>query len=78
MARGQTATRLPSWTEHLKNLDDRALTQMAGDYCWLTEKNTPHEERDEFRRRREAILHECERRGLHDAAQTCRPSKGME
>ena len=78
MAREQTATRLPSWPEHLKNLDDHVLTELAADYCWLTEKNTPHEEREDFRKRREAILQECERRGLKEAAQSCRPSKGME
>ena len=74
---GKTAG-LESWREHLKNLDVRELTQLAGDYCWLVEKNTPQEERGEFRRRREAILEECERRGMDEAAKNCRPSAGME
>jgi hypothetical protein len=78
MARGQSAARLPSWPEHLKNLEHNELTELAGDYCWLVEKNTPQEERDEFRRRREAVLQECERRGLHEAAKNCRPSETMQ
>ena len=42
----------------------------------LTEKNRPQDELEEFRRRREPILAECERRGLQEAANNCRPSIG--
>jgi hypothetical protein len=77
MTRPEKEAGLESWPEHLKDLDDAALTELAGDYCWLMEKNTPREEREEFRRRREAILNECERRGLHEAAKNCRPSEGI-
>jgi hypothetical protein len=62
--------------QSLSELPDQTLTELAGDYCWLTEKNTPEDEREEFRKRREAILAECERRGLAEAARNCRPSIG--
>jgi hypothetical protein len=78
MRREAKTSGLESWPEHLADLDDTALTELAGDYCWLVEKNTPDTERDEFRRRRETILQECERRGLHQAAKTCRPSGRMQ
>jgi hypothetical protein len=69
------APRPGTWPEHLKDVGDRELIQLAGDYCWLLEKNRPAEERGEFQKRREAILAECERRGLEEAARTCRPSQ---
>ncbi len=61
------------WPDHLKDLRDKDLEDMAADYCWLTEKNRPEDQREEFRRRREAILAECERRGMSHAADLCRP-----
>ena len=61
-----------SWPQHLKDVEDKELADMAADYCWLTEKNRPEDQRDEFRRRREAILAECERRGMSHAAELCR------
>jgi hypothetical protein len=64
------------WPEHLKDLPDEEIIALAGDYCWLTEQNRPEEERGEFTKRRQAILAECERRGLQDAARNCRPSNG--
>ena len=70
------APKLERWPEHLKDVDDQELVGLAGDYCWLTEKNTPEDQRGEFRKRREAILAECERRGLKDAAHVCRPAAG--
>lgn len=60
------------WPEHLRELDDRQLTELACDYEWLTGKNQPEESRGAFHSRREAIISECERRGLHDVAAKCR------
>jgi hypothetical protein len=65
-----------SWNEHLRELGDEQLTALAADYCWLTEQNKPEDQRDEFSRRREAIVAECERRGISDAANNCRPPSG--
>ena len=64
-----------TWPEHLADLADPDLMDLAGDYCWLVEKNQPVEERRLFRERRLAVLAECERRGLADAAERCRPSE---
>jgi hypothetical protein len=61
---------------HLKTWENAELTELAGNYCLLTEKNRPQDELEEFRRRREPILAECERRGLQEAANNCRPSIG--
>jgi len=74
MIHEHVAPHLETWNEHLKDISDRELTLLAGDYCWLLEKNRPEHQRDEFREKREAILAECERRGLAKAAQLCRPS----
>ena len=65
-----------SWTDHLKALDDRDLTGLAQDYRWLDEEARADEERGEFRSRRLAIIEECERRGMPDAANCCRPVMG--
>jgi hypothetical protein len=67
-----------SWPEHLKELGNQELTELAGDYCWLTERNRPEDQRSEFTQRRKAIIAECERRGIAEAAKACRPSEGME
>jgi len=72
----ETAPPFESWTEHLKALGIEELTDLAGDYGWLTERNRPAEERELFRKRREAIIAECERRGIPEAAKSCRPSVG--
>jgi hypothetical protein len=76
MKQKETAPPLERWPEHLKAIGDRELTELAGDYCWLTERNKPQEQRAEFRKRREAIIAECERRGIPEAAQNCRPAAG--
>ncbi len=60
------------WGDHLKGLDDRQLTALARDYRWLDEEARAGDARQEFHRRREAIVAECERRGLGDAARECR------
>lgn len=73
----ENALPLESWPEHLKDVGDRELTGLAGDYCWLTERNRPEDQRTEFRRRREAILAECGRRGLADAAKLCSPAQSQ-
>ena len=66
-----------TWEEHLKALADRDLTQLAKDYRWLDEEARAQEERADFRRRREAIIVECERRGKSDIAAECRrPAMG--
>jgi len=69
----EAAPPFETWPEHLKDIGDKELTDLAGDYCWLVEKNRPEDQRAEFQRRREAILAECERRGLEKAAKSCRP-----
>jgi len=74
MTHEEVAPPFESWTEHLKGLGDKELTELAGDYCWLTEKNKPQDQRAEFQKRREAIIAECERRGISEAANNCRPS----
>lgn len=73
MTREEVAPDFESWPEHLEDLNEQDLTDLAADYCWLTEKNRPQDQRNEFRRRREAILAECERRGMSHAAELCRP-----
>lgn len=76
MAHEDIAPPKQSWTEHLHEIDDEELTSLAGDYCWILEKNRPEAQRGEFVRRRSAILAECERRGLEEAARNCRPAPG--
>ncbi len=61
-----------NWAEHLKTLDDRQLAVLAKDYRWLDEENRPEHTRAEFHARREAIIAECERRGMHDVAAQCK------
>jgi hypothetical protein len=66
-----------SWEEHLKALGDRDLAQVAKDYRWLDEEARAQEERADFRRRREAVIAECERRGMSETAAECRrPAMG--
>jgi hypothetical protein len=66
-----------NWDEHLKALDDRDLIEMAKDYRWLDDRARAEEEGADFRRRREVIIAELERRGLHDVARSCRrPAMG--
>lgn len=65
-----------NWEDHLKALDERDLSQLAQDYRWLDEEARAEEERGEFRARRLAIIAECERRGLSDVANCCRPAMG--
>jgi hypothetical protein len=66
-----------SWEEHLKALGDRDLAQLAKDYRWLDEEARAQEERADFHRRREAVIAECERRGMSEAAAECRrPAMG--
>jgi hypothetical protein len=66
-----------SWDDHLKALNDRDLAQLAADYRWLDGEARPQEERQEFHARREAIVAECQRRGLTEAAAKARrPAMG--
>ena len=76
MRHDEAAPPLERWPEHLKALGNKELAELAGDYCWLTERNKPEDQRAEFRRRREAIIAECERRGISEAADNCRPAAG--
>ncbi len=57
-----------TWEAHLKTLDDRELSALASDYRWLDEEARSQEESSEFHRRREAIMKECERRGMAGVA----------
>jgi hypothetical protein len=72
----EAAPAFESWPEHLSALGNEELTALAGDYCWLTERNKPEDQRAEFEKRRNAIIAECERRGIPQAADNCRPSSG--
>ena len=55
----------------------RDLIELADDYHWLDCEARAQDERDEFHRRPEAIVAECERRGLKEAAAACRrPAMG--
>ena len=60
------------WPEHLKDLSDRDLAKVAEDYRWLDGEARPVEEREEFRRRREAVIAECERRDKPELSKVCR------
>ena len=64
--------RFETWEQHLKALSERDLAKLAGDYRWLDEEVRAQEERQEFHRRREAIIDECERRGRPELAADCR------
>ena len=73
MAREETAPPIENWSGHLAALGDQELAELARDYRWLTDENRLGEKRQEFRNRREAIIAECERRGMKEAAAGCRP-----
>ena len=61
------------WPQHLRDLDDRALTELAKDYRWLGEEaRTSHDVDSEFEKRRAAVAAECERRGMRQLADECR------
>jgi hypothetical protein len=73
----ETAPPFENWDDHLKALDDRDLTDLAKDYRWLDDDVRAEEEGGEFRHRRDAVIAELERRGLHDVARSCRrPAMG--
>ena len=50
------------WADHLRDLENNQLAELAKDYRWLDEEARPAESRAEFHTRREAIIRECERR----------------
>ncbi len=68
----ETAPPFESWTEHLKSLDENQLCDLARDYQWLDERTRAEQAGEEFHRRREAVIAECERRGMQDVAGRCR------
>ena len=72
MADEEIAPPTESWPEHLKALDNQQIAALAKDYRWLDEEAQPADSRSEFRQRREAILAECQRRGMTEAAEGCR------
>lgn len=77
MRHDETAAPRETWPEYLKVLGNKELTDLAGDSCWLlTERNQPEDQRTDFRRRRKTIIAECERRGIPEAANECRPAAG--
>jgi hypothetical protein len=61
-----------SWPEHLRGLENQDLAELAKDYSWLNGQVRPQEARAEFDARRQAIISELERRGMHDVANQCR------
>jgi hypothetical protein len=68
----ETAPPFEKWSDHLKAIGDRELSDLARDYSWLNGQARPQEARDEFHSRREAIFGELERRGMHAIADQCR------
>jgi len=68
----EVAPPFESWPDHLKALNDKDLEELAGDYRWLDEEARPQQEREEFHKRREAVIAECERRGMHSAIESFR------
>jgi hypothetical protein len=61
-----------NWEAHLRALDNRDLIELAEDYRWLDEEARAEEEGPEFRARRDAVIAECERRGLSEVAASLR------
>lgn len=61
-----------SWPDHLRQLGDRQLSQLAIDYQWLDEEARAEQASEEFHQRRQAVIAECERRGMLTLAQSCR------
>ncbi len=61
----ETAPPFETWAARLKDLGDRELAKLVEDYRWLDEEARAQEEREDFHRRREAILNECRRRGMN-------------
>jgi len=73
----ETPPPFENWEEHLRQLSDRDLAALAEDYRWLDEEAAARDEREEFHRRREALVAECVRRGTPDLAAGCRrPAMG--
>lgn len=70
--REEKAPPVETWPEHLSELGDRQLSQLAIDYQWLDEETSVETSGEEFHRRREAIIAECERRGMFSLAESCR------
>ncbi len=66
MSPEEIAPPFETWNEHLKDLGDRELAELARDYRWLNEEARPELEREDFRRRKEAISAECKRRNMPD------------
>jgi hypothetical protein len=62
------------WAEHLRDLDNDQLAELAKDYRWLDEEAKAGDSRGEFHARREAVVRECERRGMAELARQCRPA----
>lgn len=63
------------WSEHLKDLGDRELAELAKDYKWL-EDEAHADANGAFHTRRQAIISECERRGMSAVAEACRRPGG--
>ena len=68
----EKAPPVETWPQHLAELGDRQLSQLAKDYRWLDEEAAAKTSGEEFHRRREAVIAECERRGMHSLAESCR------
>lgn len=60
------------WEEHLKELDNDQLRDLAKDYNWLNGESLSEESRAAFQARRRAIIIECERRGMIEIADEAR------
>ena len=64
MSPEENAPPFETWAARLKDLGDRELAKLAQDYRWLDEEARAQEEREDFHRRREAVIAECRRRGM--------------
>jgi hypothetical protein len=60
------------WEEHLREIDNGQLADLARDYNWLNGESLSDESRSAFELRRQAIIRECARRGMIDTADAAR------
>ncbi len=68
----EVAPPVERWEEHLREIDNDQLANLARDYNWLNGESVSEESRSAFQLRRQAIIKECERRGMTEAANAAR------
>jgi hypothetical protein len=68
----EVAPPFEKWEEHLRGIDNGQLANLARDYNWLNGESLSDESRSAFQLRRQAIIKECERRGMAEVANAAR------